>query len=125
MLCWSHSRAQQSCGGSCTTLDDCAGQLICINGQCNDDPQVGTHICSGGGGQSCPATSGNPDSCCSSNSCQTSSCSPQVTSSTPAILTLNDFSQGGDGGAPSECDGDYHDNSERVVALSTGWEPLR
>ncbi|KAH7287800.1 hypothetical protein KP509_32G075300 [Ceratopteris richardii] len=69
----------------------------------------------------CPVTSGNSDSCCSSNSCQKSSCSPQVTGSTPAILTLNDFSQGGDGGAPSECDGDYHDNSETVVALSTGW----
>ncbi|RVW22325.1 Ripening-related protein grip22 [Vitis vinifera] len=47
-----------SCGGSCQTLDDCDGQLICING---------------------------------------------------------------DGGGPSECDGKYHDNSERIVALSTRW----
>ncbi|KAH7429695.1 hypothetical protein KP509_09G061900 [Ceratopteris richardii] len=120
MLWWSHSSAQQSCGGSCSTLDDCAGQIICINGQCNEDPQVGTHICSGGG-ESCPATSGNSDSCFSSNGCQTSSCSPHVTSTTPAILTLNNFSQCGDLGGPSECDGHYQDNSERVVALSTGW----
>ena len=48
-------------------------------------------------------------------------CSPPVTSSTKASLTLNDFSQGGDGGNPSECDNKFHDNSERVVALSTGW----
>ena len=47
--------------------------------------------------------------------------SPPVTSSTKASLTLNDFSQGGDGGSPSECDNKFNDNSERVVALSTGW----
>ncbi|KAK9126661.1 hypothetical protein Scep_015507 [Stephania cephalantha] len=28
---------------------------------------------------------------------------------------------GGDGGGPSECDGRYHSNNERIVALSTGW----
>ena len=44
-----------------------------------------------------------------------------MTSSIKASLTLNDFSQGGDGGSPSECDNKFHDNSERVVALSTGW----
>ncbi|WMV55354.1 hypothetical protein MTR67_048739 [Solanum verrucosum] len=48
-------------------------------------------------------------------------CSPPVTSSTPAQLTFNDFSRGGDGGGPSSCDGQYHDNNERIVALSTGW----
>ncbi|TKY48553.1 Kiwellin protein [Spatholobus suberectus] len=48
-------------------------------------------------------------------------CSPPVSSSTQAILTLNDFSEGGDGGGPSECDEKYHANSERAVALSTGW----
>lgn len=117
--------AQQNCGGSCTTLDDCAGQLICISGRCNDDPDVGTHICSGSSPSSptgsCSATSGNSDSCCNSNSCHKTSCSPAVSSSTSAILTVNDFSEGGDGGGPSECDGQYHDNSQRVVALSTGW----
>ncbi|KAF8768837.1 hypothetical protein HU200_007400 [Digitaria exilis] len=48
-------------------------------------------------------------------------CSPEVTKHTKAIMTLNDFSEGGDGGDPSECDGKYHKNTERVVALSTGW----
>jgi hypothetical protein len=36
-------------------------------------------------------------------------------------MTLNDFAEGGDGGGPSECDGKYHNNTEQVVALSTGW----
>jgi hypothetical protein len=48
-------------------------------------------------------------------------CSPPVTSTTKAKLTLNDFSEGGEGGAPSECDERYHAKTERVVALSTGW----
>ncbi|RVW97296.1 Kiwellin [Vitis vinifera] len=46
---------------------------------------------------------------------------PRVTSSTPAKLTNNDFSEGGDGGGASECDEQYHSNSESIVALSTGW----
>jgi hypothetical protein len=36
-------------------------------------------------------------------------------------MTLNNFTEGGEGGDPSECDGKFHRNSERVVALSTGW----
>ncbi|GAU15691.1 hypothetical protein TSUD_109490 [Trifolium subterraneum] len=39
------TNAQSSCNGPCNTLDDCSGQLICINGKCDDDPDVGTHIC--------------------------------------------------------------------------------
>ncbi|KAL3750965.1 hypothetical protein ACJRO7_011879 [Eucalyptus globulus] len=46
-------------------------------------------------------------------------CSPPVTSSTRATLTNDDFSKGGDGGGPSECDNSYHKNSELIVALST------
>ena len=88
-----------SCGGSCQTLDDCAGQLICIDGKCDDDPELGTHTCGGG---SLPT----PD---------------PPSSSTPAILTNNNFEEGGDGGGPSECDGKYHDNSQKIVALSTRW----
>ncbi|KAK7343986.1 hypothetical protein VNO77_13158 [Canavalia gladiata] len=42
-------------------------------------------------------------------------------SGTQATLTFNDFGPGGDGGDPSECDGNYHPLPERVVALSTGW----
>ncbi|KAK9265703.1 hypothetical protein L1049_001697 [Liquidambar formosana] len=96
--------------------------LICINGKCNDDPDVGTHICHNGG-----AVSSN-DTCkpfgtlnCSGKTYPTYKCSPPVTSSTPAKPTNNDFSEGGDGGGPSECDGRYHSNTERIVALSTGW----
>ncbi|KDP37389.1 hypothetical protein JCGZ_08400 [Jatropha curcas] len=47
--------------------------------------------------------------------------SPPVTKHTPAILTINSFEKGGDGGGPSECDGKYHDNDTPIVALSTGW----
>ncbi|CAI9105027.1 OLC1v1003856C1 [Oldenlandia corymbosa var. corymbosa] len=114
-----------SCGGSCRDLNDCDGQLICINGKCNDDPDVGTHICrsgtppsGGGGGGSCQPSGSLT---CAGVTKPTYTCSPPVTGSTSAILTLNDFSAGGDGGGPSECDNMYHSNTERVVALSTGW----
>ncbi|KAG2670353.1 hypothetical protein I3760_14G082000 [Carya illinoinensis] len=115
------ARAISSCSGPCNTVDDCDGQLICINGRCNDDPDVGTHIC----GNSAPNGNNNCQPSGTLN-CQGTSytqyrCSPPVTSSTAAILTNNDFSQGGDGGAPSECDESFHNNSELIVALSTGW----
>ncbi|CAI9103078.1 OLC1v1001510C1 [Oldenlandia corymbosa var. corymbosa] len=119
-----------SCGGSCRTLNDCDGQLICINGKCNDDPDVGTHICSGSTSPSPPSGSSPSPSgtclpsgsfTCNGQTKSTYTCSPQVTGSTPATFTLNDFGPDGDGGAPSECDESFHDNSERVVALSTGW----
>ncbi|KAM0881949.1 hypothetical protein ACQ4PT_032586 [Festuca glaucescens] len=48
-------------------------------------------------------------------------CSPPVTASTKAVLTLNSFEKGKDGGGPSECDNAYHSDEEMVVALSTGW----
>uniref|UniRef100_A0ACD5U5F5 Uncharacterized protein n=1 Tax=Avena sativa TaxID=4498 RepID=A0ACD5U5F5_AVESA len=48
-------------------------------------------------------------------------CSPPVSSKTTATLTLNSFARGGDGGGPSYCDNRFHKDSERVVALSTGW----
>ncbi|CAK9314390.1 unnamed protein product [Citrullus colocynthis] len=116
--------AISSCNGPCKTLNDCAGQLICINGKCNDDPDVGSHVCSNGGGSSPP--SGNAcepfgNLICKGKSHPQYKCSPRVTSSTRAILTNNNFSEGGDGGDPSECDEQFHDNSELIVALSTGW----
>ncbi|TYJ33566.1 hypothetical protein E1A91_A05G111500v1 [Gossypium mustelinum] len=80
--------------------------LICTNSKCNDDPNVGTHIRR----RSSPAPlRGN--------------CQPHALfeSSTKAKLTINDFSQGGNGGDRSKCDEQSHDNSERIVALSTGW----
>lgn len=48
-------------------------------------------------------------------------CSPPVSSHTKATLALNSFEKGGDGGAPSECDSQYHSDNTPVVALSTGW----
>ncbi|KAL8499385.1 hypothetical protein ACS0TY_022381 [Phlomoides rotata] len=48
-------------------------------------------------------------------------CSPKVTSHTKAVLTLNSFERGKDGGGPSECDGNYHSDDTPIVALSTGW----
>ncbi|KAI8524079.1 hypothetical protein RHMOL_Rhmol13G0121400 [Rhododendron molle] len=138
------------CNGPCRTLNDCNGRLICINGKCNDDPDLGTHICQGttpspqpggcnpSGTLTCKGTYkwGNYSEQSYSTSvinCRcllslstgktypTYECSPTVTSSTPAKLTNNDFSQGGDGGGPSECDGKYHSNKNPIVALSTGW----
>ncbi|KAL9381583.1 hypothetical protein Peur_027240 [Populus x canadensis] len=88
------SHAISSCNGPCNALNDCDGQLICIKGKCNDDPDVGTHICKGGGSSpSSPPPSGN---------CPLSG-------------------ERGEGGAPSEFDERYHAKTERVVALSTGW----
>ncbi|CAL1378676.1 unnamed protein product [Linum trigynum] len=41
--------------------------------------------------------------------------------STKALLTLNGFEKGKDGGGPSECDNKFHSDNKRIVALSTGW----
>ncbi|XP_010910199.1 kiwellin-1-like [Elaeis guineensis] len=48
-------------------------------------------------------------------------CSPPVTEATHATMTINSFEEDGDGGGPSECDGKYHSDKKRIVALSTGW----
>lgn len=125
ILCFpSPGSAISSCNGPCNTLNDCDGQLICISGKCNDDPDVGTHVCSGSS-PSGPSPSGDcrptGSMTCAGETKPTYTCSPPVTSSTAAILTLNNFEEGGDGGAESECDGQFHKNSEMVVALSTGW----
>ncbi|KAK6246892.1 hypothetical protein QUC31_018457 [Theobroma cacao] len=116
------SNAISQCNGRCRDLNDCDGQLICINGQCNDDPDLGTRIC-GTPSSPSPGTNCNPSGSlrCNGQTYPTYICSPPITSSTKARLTNNDFSEGGDGGAPSECDDRYHSNSERVVGLSTGW----
>uniref|UniRef100_A0A8I6Y0Z2 Uncharacterized protein n=1 Tax=Hordeum vulgare subsp. vulgare TaxID=112509 RepID=A0A8I6Y0Z2_HORVV len=47
--------------------------------------------------------------------------SGNFTATTKAVLTLNSFEKGKDGGGPSECDNAYHSDQEMVVALSTGW----
>lgn len=48
-------------------------------------------------------------------------CSPPVRGETQAVMTINSFAKGGDGGGRSECDNRYHSDEEKVVALSTGW----
>ncbi|XP_021896278.1 kiwellin-like [Carica papaya] len=110
-----------SCNGPCRTLNDCFGQLICINGKCNDDPDVGTHICSSGGGGGGGECKPNGNMFCQGSSHPTFQCSPPVKMANEALLTNNNFEPGGDGGDPSECDGQFHKNSELIVALSTGW----
>ncbi|KAL9385465.1 hypothetical protein Peur_022475 [Populus x canadensis] len=64
----------------------------------------------------------NDSDCCKNGKYYTTyKCSPPVSGSTKATLTLNSFQKGGDGGAPSECDNQYHSDDTPVVALSTGW----
>lgn len=48
-------------------------------------------------------------------------CSPPVSQRTEAILTLNSFEKGGEGGWASQCDERFHSDRTPVVALSTGW----
>nr|XP_017234669.1 PREDICTED: ripening-related protein grip22-like [Daucus carota subsp. sativus] len=55
--------AESDCNGTCTTLDDCSGQLICINSKCNDDPDVGTSICKGGSAAPGPLPLGPSSNC--------------------------------------------------------------
>ncbi|KAH0782672.1 hypothetical protein KY290_002270 [Solanum tuberosum] len=63
----------------------------------------------------------NDSDCCKKGKMYTTyKCSPPVTGNTKAVLTLNSFQKGGDGGGPSECDHQYHSDDTLVVALSTG-----
>lgn len=62
------------------------------------------------------------DCCASGKSYPRFKCSPPVVAGgTRAHLTVNSFAKGGDGGGPSECDGKFHPDHKKVVALSTGW----
>nr|GLL25142.1 putative ripening-related protein 1 [Ipomoea trifida] len=61
------------------------------------------------------------DCCKEGKSYTTYKCSPPLSSTTKAVLTINSFEKGGDGGGPSECDNNYHSDDTPVVALSTGW----
>lgn len=89
-----HGARAQTCSQS--------GYLVGTPGDCNQD----------NGAECCQAGKRYPQY----------RCSPPVTKpSTKAHMTINSFEDGGDGGAPSECDGQYHSDTERVVALSTGW----
>ncbi|XP_075672200.1 putative ripening-related protein 1 [Castanea sativa] len=65
----------------------------------------------------------NDSQCCEEGKLYTTyTCSPPVSSSTPARLTINNFEAGGrDGGGKSKCDDQFHSDDTPVVALSTGW----
>ncbi|CAB4300355.1 unnamed protein product [Prunus armeniaca] len=64
----------------------------------------------------------NQSECCVAGKMYpTYTCSPPLSGSTKAYLTLNSFEKNGDGGGPSECDNQYHNDNTPVVALSTGW----
>ncbi|KAI7751989.1 hypothetical protein M8C21_002659 [Ambrosia artemisiifolia] len=66
-------------------------------------------------------TENNSECCVEGEFYTTYTCSPPVSSSTPATLTLNSFEEGGDGGSESACDNSFHSDDTAVVALSTGW----
>ncbi|GJU02636.1 putative ripening-related protein 1 [Tanacetum coccineum] len=91
-------------------------------------PKTGAQTCRASGAMR--VTKPHPGECNTENNSEcckpgifytTYTCSPPVSSRTRATLTLNSFEEGGDGGAPSECDEQYHSDNKRVVALSTGW----
>ncbi|MBA0880513.1 hypothetical protein Goshw_010403 [Gossypium schwendimanii] len=65
---------------------------------------------------------GHDSDCCKEGKFyNTYKCSPPVSNHTKATLTLNGFDSGEDGGSPCECDDKFHEDSELIVALSTGW----
>ncbi|TVU30256.1 hypothetical protein EJB05_21866, partial [Eragrostis curvula] len=54
-------------------------------------------------------------------SCARGHHSPSVSAHTPAVMTVNGFQKGEEGGGESACDGHFHSNGEKIVALSSGW----
>uniref|UniRef100_A0A453IVB1 Bifunctional inhibitor/plant lipid transfer protein/seed storage helical domain-containing protein n=1 Tax=Aegilops tauschii subsp. strangulata TaxID=200361 RepID=A0A453IVB1_AEGTS len=68
-----------------------------------------------------PGRSGNcemsnsPDCCVDGRQYVQFLCSPPVSATTPAVLTLNSFEKGKDGGLPSECDNAYHDDGRHPL----------
>ncbi|RWR77979.1 putative ripening-related protein 1 [Cinnamomum micranthum f. kanehirae] len=87
----------RTCNGDCTP----SGQLPGKSGNCNTE---------------------NNSECCADGQMYTQyDCSPPVTGDTGATMTINSFAEGGDGGGASKCDEKFHNDSELVVALSTGW----
>ncbi|CAN6341897.1 unnamed protein product [Urochloa humidicola] len=73
-------------------------------------------------GKSGTCNTENGSECCrTGQSYTTYDCSPAVTGSTQATLTLNSFAEGGDGGGAAACTGRFYGDDQMVVALSTGW----
>ncbi|CAF4880925.1 unnamed protein product [Rotaria sp. Silwood1] len=128
------------CGDPCKTENDCDGSLVCVNGKCGTGSSGGITVrttartivrttagtsgtCSPSGVLRGTGTNCNTDNM--SECCQVGKtynqyrCSPSSTSS--AILTLNSFQEGGDGGGAGACFERFYPDTQRVVALSTGW----
>ena len=130
------------CTDSCSWPGHCAGAACSTHDDCSDDLTCANKVCGGGGAA---ATTARPSSTCAISGYLTGTpgtcnqahmahcciqgtkypqyrCSPPVstTQNTTAILTLNSFELGGDGGGAGACTGKYYSNSIRVVALSTG-----
>ncbi|XP_024517101.1 putative ripening-related protein 1 [Selaginella moellendorffii] len=129
-----HGHGRRGCGKTCKSTASCKKGLVCLQGECKDDPDKETTICkplepAPGQGQCrasgflhAPKSSKGCKDCCQvGKSYPQFKCSPPVTKFTKAILTVNDFQPGGDGGGASECDSKFHSNNDLVVALSTGW----
>ncbi|CAN1171849.1 KWL1 [Linum perenne] len=106
-----------TCNESCKSNTDCA---ICSGGGTSGKSSSSsvTIAADDGAGDICRASG---ELSCGEKTFQQFKCSPPVTSSTKATLTLNEFGEGGSGGSPSQCDEKFHDDDEPVVALSTGW----
>ncbi|KAG4148730.1 hypothetical protein ERO13_D05G302251v2 [Gossypium hirsutum] len=61
----------------------------------------------------------NDFDCCKNGKWYTTyKCSPPLSSQTKATLMLNSFEPDGDGGAPSECDNQYHSDDDPVRCLN-------
>lgn len=48
-------------------------------------------------------------------------CTSPADGGTAAVMTVNGFEKGQDGGGPAACDGHYHSNGDLITALSTRW----
>ncbi|KAJ8506373.1 hypothetical protein OPV22_007259 [Ensete ventricosum] len=99
------------------TLNVCAGS--CFRYSLTEPP------CTASGylrGKSHSCNTENYSDCCKDGEMYPQyQCSPPVTSSTPAQMMIVSFAINGDGGGPGACDGQYHNDTEMAVALSTGW----
>ena len=98
---------------SCSGLDDCFRQTS-PGGSCS--PSGYLH------GKTGHCNTEHDSDCCKADKMYPQyRCSPLLIGRTKAQMTINGFAQGEDGGGPSECDNEYHNDNELVVALSTGW----
>ncbi|CAF1454347.1 unnamed protein product [Adineta steineri] len=114
-------------GDPCNTYNDCDGSLICSNGKCSNGNTGGGSTqdttCKSSGvlyGVASACVTDNMSTCCKVGvSYPQYKCSPSSKSS--AVLTLNSFQKGGDGGGAGACFGLFYPDAQQVVALSTGW----